>query len=374
MKHQILGFLYKIAKYFFFKVDAELVHNCITMFGELLGNTQQGRDLVRNLFYFKDKKLTQNVAGLKFDNPIGLSAGFDYEAKLTQILPEVGFGFATVGTITNLEYKGNPSPRMGRLPKSKSLLVNKGFKTEGVDAIIERLQGLSFEIPIGISVGRSNSSTLKTVDQSIEDIALSFEKLKKANLKNAYWELNISCPNLIHGGKGITFYPPRNLEKLLTHIDKLKLKKPLLIKMPITEENKSFTKMLDVIIKHRVSGVIIGNLQKDRKNPAFDKFEIKNAGKGNFSGAPCFKRSNELIALTYKSYSKRLTIIGCGGVFNAYDAYEKIKLGASLVMMITGIVYEGPQLIGQINRDLVELLKRDGYDSISRAVGATHSL
>lgn len=371
MKAAIFSLFYRsVLKPLMFMVDPEFVHNRMTHMGKFLGASDYGKNIAKTLFYFKDKKLTQKIAGLTFDNPIGLSAGFDYNANLTQILPSVGFGFATAGTITNIPYEGNPKPRLGRLPKSKSLLVNKGFKNNGVDEVIKRLSELSFQIPLGISVGRSNSPTLTNLDESIEDILTSFKKLEKAKLKNGYWELNISCPNLIHGGQNITFYPAKNLERLLAKLDRLKLSKPLLIKMPITETNDSFVKMLDVIGKHKVAGIIIGNLQKDRKFPGFDKNEIATAGVGNFSGKPCFARSNELISLAFRKYGNKLIIIGCGGVFNARDAYEKIKLGASLVMLITGMIFEGPQVIGQINKELVELLSRDGYKNISEAVGA----
>ena len=154
------------------------------------------------------------------------------------------------------------------------------------------MKRLRFEIPIGLSVGRSNSATLKTIEESIGDIIESFKKFEAAKLATAYYELNISCPNLIHGGKNITFYPPKNLEKLLAKIDKLNLKKPLFIKMPITEPNLATEKMLDTIVKYKVSGVIFGNLQKDRTNPTLDKAEVAAATAGKFRGGPRRARSN----------------------------------------------------------------------------------
>ena len=118
-----------------------------------------------------------------------------------------------------------------------------------------------------------------------------------------------------------------------------------------------------------VSGFIFSNLVKDRTNPLFDKEEIENAGKGNFSGKPTEKLSNNLISAVYKKYKNRFIIIGCGGVFTGADAYEKIKRGASLIQMITGMIYEGPSVIGNINKELAELLKKDRYKNISEAVG-----
>lgn len=362
MLSKVLETGYKqVMKPVLFQFDPEFVHNEMTARGELLGKTKITKSLIHSLFYYQDNSLQQKIAGIKFENPIGLAAGFDYEAKLTQILVDVGFGFQTVGTITNLPYEGNPKPRLGRLPKSKSLMVNKGFKNKGADAIIKKLSGLEFGIPVGISIGSEKGS--------IADITSAFKKFEKTKVENSFYELNISCPNL-HGNK--SFYPSKNLEQLLLAVDTLKLKKPIFIKMPISESNKAILAMLKVITHHQITGVIFGNLQKDRTNPALDSDEVSKFKKGNFSGKPTFDRSNELISLCYKNYKDKLIIIGCGGVFTAEDAYTKIKMGASLIQMITGMIYEGPQVIGQINEGLVKLLRQDGFKNISQAIGAEH--
>ncbi len=128
--------------------------------------------------------------------------------------------------------------------------------------------------------------------------------------------------------------------------------------------------MLDVILKYQINGVIFGNLQKNRKDRALDQEEVAKWKKGNFSGKPTQLRSDELIKLAYQYAGKKLVIIGCGGVFNAKDAYRKIKNGATLVQMITGMIFEGPQIIAVINRQLAYLLQNDGYSSISEAIGA----
>lgn len=350
----------------FFSIDAEKVHTNMLEAGHWLGSNEITQNITELIFGYKNQKLEQKITNIKFSNPIGLAAGFDYEADLPNILPHVGFGFGTIGTITNRAYEGNSRPMLGRLPKSKSLLVNKGFKNQGIKKIAEKLKSQSFEIPIGISIGRTNTLDLKTQKQSIADIASAFTIAEQANLANKYYELNISCPNL----KGdITFYPPKNLGDLLKQIDKLKLSKPVFIKMPIEKTDKETLAMLEVIAKHNVSGVIFGNLQKDRKDPALDPAEVSKWDKGNFSGKPTWKRSNQLVQLAYRHYNKKLIIVGCGGIFSAEDAYTKIRLGASLVQLITGMIYEGPSLISSINLGLVDLLEKDGFKSISEAVG-----
>lgn len=364
----VTGVIYKnMFKPILFLIDAEVVHNFFLGLGEIFGNIGFKKKIYSFLLSVKDPALKQKIEGINFDSPLGLAAGFDYEARLTQILPSLGFGFGTAGTITNMSYKGNPKPRLGRLPKSKSLMVYKGFKSSGANEAIKRLSKLKFDFPVGLSIGRTNSRRLKTQKQSVEDVVSAFKKFENSNVENAYYELNISCPNLFGD---ISFYPPRNLDALVGEIEKLKIKRPVFVKMPIEKSDREVLAMLKVLEKYKfIKGVIFGNLQKDRNHPSFDKAEVKRFKKGNFSGRPTKERSNELIELAYKNYKDRFTIIGCGGVFSAKDAYEKIKKGASLIQFITGMIFEGPQVVAQINLGLIELLQRDGYRKIDQAIG-----
>ena len=143
--------------------------------------------------------------------------------------------------------------------------------------------------------------------------------------------------------------------------------------MPVDFTTKETEQLCEIAIKHNVRGLIFGNLTKKRKNPLFDKEEIKKAGKGNFSGIPTQKKSNQLIKFVYKKYKNRFVIIGCGGIFTVEDAYKKIKLGASLVQLITGMIYQGPNLIGEINHNLVQLLKKEGFSNIKEAIGVENN-
>lgn len=361
-------FMYKLfGKPFFFLLPAEFVHEQAFFWGELLGKISPIKALFRRFFVYENPMLKTKVEKIIFANPVGLAAGYDYEAAFPQILPHVGFGFQTIGTISNHPYEGNTKPRLGRLPKSQSLLVNKGFRNPGADAIIEKLEGSTFEYPVGISIGRTNNNETGTLEKAIDDIVSGFRKFEGSKVKSSYYELNISCPNL----KGsLSLYPPKNLKALLTAVEKLKLKKPVFIKMPIEKSDAEVEEMLKVIISFKyISGVIFGNLQKDRKDQSFVAEEVAKAGKGHFSGKPTYRRSNELIKLSYRLYGDRLVIIGCGGVFTAEDAYRKIRYGASLIQLISGMIFEGPQRISQINRGLVQKLTDDGFEHITDAVG-----
>ena len=191
--------------------------------------------------------------------------------------------------------------------------------------------------------------------------------LEAANVVPLY-EVNVSCPNT-YGGEPFT--TPVRLEKLLSAIDELRLAKPVFIKLPTDKSWTQFKALLRVIDNHRVAGLTIGNLVKNRaklKHP--DK--LSSDVKGNLSGLPAQKITTELIYKTYEAYRDRFVIIGVGGVFTAVDAYEKICAGASLVAMVTALMFEGPQVVGEINEGLVKLLDRDGFATITEAIGSAH--
>jgi dihydroorotate dehydrogenase (fumarate) len=177
--------------------------------------------------------------------------------------------------------------------------------------------------------------------------------------------VNLSCPN-VKGGE--PFSESKNLEKLLTAIDAVELDVPLFIKMPNQLSWDKFSALLDIAASHSVTGITIANLVKDRSKITLHDV-LSDATPGGLSGAPTFEPSNECIRQTYLHYGNRFTIIGVGGVFTAEDAYTKIRLGASLVELVTGLIFEGPGIIGDINKGLVALLARDGFTSIEQVIG-----
>lgn len=338
----------------FFWFDPETVHDSITKIGSFMGKVPLFKTLTRWFFSFQHPVLHKKLLGIDFVNPVGLSAGYDYDGDLTQIIPSVGFGFHTIGTVTLEPYEGNQKPRLGRFPNSKAILVNKGLKSIGAQAIINKLKNLEFHIPTGISIGSTNKGYHSDKEQ-ILDIVKCFTLFEKSSLKHAYYEMNISCPNTFGGEP---FCSRDRLDSLLTALDKLSIKRPVFVKMPIDQPEKESLQLLKVIDKHTIQGLIIGNLTKDRENPDVlpeDRAEWKKR-KGNVSGKPTFERSNNLIALAKKHYGDRFIIIGTGGIFTAEDAQEKMRRGADLVQLITGMIFEGPAAIGLINLGLADKL------------------
>lgn len=338
-----------------FKFNPETIHHLFVRFGKYLGMTSITRAVTRWCFSYPNP-VPITLAGIDFPNKVGLCAGFDYDADLTQILPDIGFGFATLGTVTLHPYEGNTRPMLTRFPNSKALLVNKGFKSIGAHAVIKKLEGQSFRIPIGISIGSTNKIFTSSAEQ-IADVVETFRLFEASRVEHAYYELNISCPNT-KGGQPFT--DAKRLDSLLKALRPLQIKKPVFVKLPIDiadgmSRSATHTQLLSLVERMSkeawIVGLISGNLTKDHANTAVTTTERAHwkDHKGGVSGKPTFERSNALISALRKRFGSRFLIIGTGGVFSGEDAVTKIQAGADLVQLITGMIYQGPQVIGDIN-------------------------
>ncbi len=361
----LFAFVYqKFLKRIFFEFDPELIHDHITFMGQLLGSNIITRKITSLMFNFQDKSLQQNILGINFKNPIGLAAGFDKNARLTSILPAVGFGFEEVGSITGESCMGNKKPRLWRLKKSQSLMVYYGLMNDGCEKIAERLKGKKFQFPVGISVAKTNSKDTVDEQKGIDDYFKAYKTFVENGIGD-YYTINISCPNAFGGEP---FSDPEKLDRLLSKITTIKNQKPIFLKMPAEISELILDKIIEVARKYKISGFISTNLAKNRNNQNIkDKHVPVNGG---MSGKVVQELSDRQIAYIYKKTKGEFVIIGCGGIFSAEDAYRKIQLGANLIQLITGMIFEGPQLIGQINQGLAELLKKDGYKNITEAVGS----
>jgi len=293
------------------------------------------------------------VNGLKYGTPFLVAAGFDYNGRLSRILPHVSFGGEEVGSVTAKPYGGNPKPRMSRLRRSQSIIVNKGLKNEGVEAVIKRLKSLPVPVPearprgrsfiIGISIARTNCAESAGVEEGIADYIYSFRRLNEENVGD-YYTINISCPNSF-GGEAFT--TPALLERLLRALSAVKCSKPVYVKMPINLPWDKFHELLKIIDAHGLQGVVIGNLNKNYDYLDY-RAEAPEAYAGGLSGKPCQSLSTELIRQTRKAYGSRFTIIGAGGVSSWEAAKEKFEAGADLIQLITGMIYEGPGLVKEM--------------------------
>ena len=339
--------MYKsVLKPILFRFDPESVHDFFTDAGEWLGSNVLGRALIRLIYGYKGPDISKTVDGITYKTPFLLAAGFDYNARLFRALPQIGLGGEEAGSVTAKPCEGNHKPRLTRLPKSKSILVNKGLRNSGVDAIIKHLKSTPREagFVLGISIARTNCKETADINAGIADYVYSFRRLNEEGVGD-YYTINISCPNAF-GGE--TFATPDLLPRLLTELKKIPCSKPVYIKMPINLPWPTFDALLKIIDMHGMNGVVIGNLNKD-----YDSLDVPSEApavfKGGLSGKPCTHLSTDLIYKTREMYGKRFTIIGVGGVMSPETAMEKFTAGADIIQLVSGLIFEGPGLVGRMN-------------------------
>lgn len=336
----------RFVKPILFLFHPDLIHEVFVALGAFAGRYRPLRTLVSFMFEYKGKDISKVVDGVTYVRPVLLSAGFDNNGQLTRILRHVSFGGEEVGSVTAKPCEGNPRPRMTRLIRNKSIVVYKGLRNDGVDAIIERLQSVP-KTPgyvVGISIARTNSKEANlTPGAGVADFVESFRKLNEAGVGD-YYTINISCPNAF-GGETFTEVPL--FQMLMDEIVKVRTTKPVYIKMPINIEWAHFAQLLDVADKHGVQGVVIGNLNKNYKDLEHPE-DAPAEFRGGLSGKPCRALSTELIRKTRALYGKRFTIIGVGGVLTPEDAMEKFSAGADLVALITGMIMGDPWVMRSI--------------------------
>ena len=337
-----------------FRFDPESVHDFFTSFGVFAGKYGILRKLVALVYNYQGTDISKTVDGIRYRTPFLLSAGFDYNGQLTEILPCIGLGGEEIGSVTARPCEGNPEPRLTRLKVSQSILVNKGLRNEGVDVIIERLKkrNVSKDFVCGISIARTNDEKSVPIEAGIEDYAYSFKRLNEENVGD-YYTINISCPNAF-GGEAFT--TPLLLERLLSALKTIPCTKPVYVKMPINIPWAQFDSLIQIILKYKLSGVVIGNLNKD-----YSCLEVREEApsmyKGGLSGKPCTHLSTELIYKTREAYGNQFTIIGVGGVMSPATAQEKFGAGADLVQLISGLIFEGPGLVKKLDRAYARNMK-----------------
>jgi len=224
---------------------------------------------------------------------------------------------------------------------------------DGSEAVASRLEQKQFRLPVGTSLAPTNDEQTMDYQEALKDYLISYRCF--ANI-GSYSTLNLSCPNTCNDQP---FTDAVKLGELLAEVKKIPTKKPLFLKLSPDLSKDALDKILQTAEKYQVDGLICTNLTKKGNNPH---------GKGGLSGKALEAKADEMLADIARQ-SRKFVLIGCGGIFSAEDAYRKIGLGASLVQLVTGMIYEGPELISMINEGLVEYLKRDGFSSLEQAIG-----
>lgn len=378
IRNFILHVLYRAVRPLIFLMEPESAHYSLKRVGVFLGSNPITRFITGLFFDYSHKSLNTTVDGIKYRNPIGLSAGFDKDGELTKIYPSIGFGLAELGSFTGEVCPGNPGRRLFRMVKSKAIVVWYGLNNQGAEVIAKRLAGQDFgRLRVGVNAAKSNITPQFELQESIRDYLKTMTAFKDIG---DYFTVNISCPNTQDGEP---FVDRDNLDALLIAINE-KIRpitdKPIYVKLAADLPFEEIDIIVDGCVKHGMEGVVLTNLAKPAGNTEHLPEEYPTtkgllpAGKGAMSGQPLQRISTNVIRHVYRRTRGSLTIIGVGGIFSAKDAYEKITSGASLCHMITTMIFDGPQNISEINRGLVKLLKADGFSSISEAVGSRNPL
>jgi dihydroorotate dehydrogenase len=332
-----------------FCFDPEKVHHFTFKLIRFASKIPLIPNLIRSLYVVKDKRLERNLFGLTFNNPVGLAAGFDKDAKLFNELSNFGFGFIEIGTLTPKPQEGNPKKRLFRLTSDSAIINRMGFNNGGVLEAVERLKK-NKGVLIGGNIGK-NKTTLN--EEAVNDYKICFEALFN---HVDYFVVNVSSPNTPNLRALQDKEPLTNLLKdLQIENQKLSLRaqsksqKPILLKIAPDLTNEQLLDIINIVGETKIDGVIATNttisregLQSDNKNET-----------GGLSGKPLTNRSTEVIRFLAKKSNKSFAIIGVGGIHSAKDALEKLEAGADLIQLYTGFIYEGPKLIKDINKALI---------------------
>jgi dihydroorotate dehydrogenase len=309
--------------------------------------------------------LAVRAFGLDFDGPVGLAAGFDKGDASVAGLFALGFSHVEIGTITPRPQAGNDRPRLFRLPEHRALVNRMGFNNEGAEACARRLEALPREArlgPVGVNVGKNKATPN---EEAVSDYLACIDRLHPYA---DYLVVNISSPNT----PGLRALQEKDqldrlLRACLARLRERAPGKPLLVKLAPDLAPEALDEAVDVAIAAGVAGIIATNTTLSR---AGVEGHPRAKEQGGLSGAPLEALATSVVRRCHARAAGRVPIVGVGGVMDAEGAYAKIRAGATLVQVYTGLVYGGPRFVKRLNDGLVALLARDGFARIEDAVGA----
>ena len=304
-----------------------------------------------------DPILRTTVAGLDLPNPVGLAAGFDKNAQVPDAMLRLGFGFVEAGTVTPLAQAGNPRPRIFRLVEDRAVINRLGFNNQGLEAAVPRLQARRGRLGI---VGANIGANKEAVDRTADYVT----GVRATAALASYLSVNISSPNT----PGLRALQDRGaLADLVARVLEARgsIATPVFVKVAPDLTPAEIDDIARVAIDARLDGLIVSNTTLSRGGLSAPTGEA-----GGLSGAPLFETSTAILRAFRSATGGALPLIGVGGIGSGAQAYAKLRAGASAVQLYTALIYEGPGLVTRIKRELAALLRRDGFDSVSQAVGA----
>jgi dihydroorotate dehydrogenase (fumarate)/dihydroorotate dehydrogenase len=340
-----------------FRTDAEWMHGCAIRAGAIVSGSASACARIAAWCAAAHPRLAMEIAGVRFASPLGLAAGFDKSARAVPALGALGFSHVEVGSISADPSSGNPKPRLFRVPAEQALIVNYGLPNDGAEAIAQRLAATARGVPLGINIVSTNRGAAQAEPDGavIDDYVRALARLQPLA---DYLCLNLSCPNT-REGRGF-FHDVRRLSRLLDAIGSHGVDKPLFLKVAPFAGDAELDAFLAAVAPAPFVTGFSTNLPPGNR-PGMP---------GAVAGKPCAALADQAIRQLYRRMDRgRYRIIGSGGVFCAEDAYRKIRLGASLVQLMSALVYEGPGVVKRIVEGLAQLVERDGFARVTDAVG-----
>ncbi|WP_223579930.1 quinone-dependent dihydroorotate dehydrogenase [Sphingobacterium sp. GVS05A] len=341
--------MYKLVKPIFFTMNPEMAHHKVTSGLNVFSKIWGAKQLLNTIFTVEDPRLEREVFGLKFKNPVGLAAGFDKNAEYISDMTNLGFGFIEIGTVTPKPQPGNDKPRMFRLVPDEALINRMGFNNQGADVAATRLKNLKDRkgLLIGGNIGKNK---VTPNEEAVNDYIYCFNALFD---DVDYFVVNVSSPNT-PGLRDLQEKEPlKNILNTLQDLNKAKpTPKPILLKIAPDLTDSQLDDIVEIVMETQIAGVIATNTTISREGLKSQQELIQEAG--GVSGRPLTKRSTEVIRYLSEKSNKAFPIIGVGGIHSAKDAIEKLDAGASLIQVYTGFIYEGPGLIANICKGILQ--------------------
>ena len=386
---------YRLMTPILFQIDPETAHTGALHSGQFLGSVlsvfQTAQKNFRSMIFktanflvgdsrlvvdeTKQSRLTTTVNGVTYRSPIGLSAGFDKNGRLSQFFFTSNLiSHCEIGSVSYYPWHGNPKPRLFRLPEDKAVINRMGLNNDGAEIVANRLCETVGGgcVKIGVNITKTPDSTIEGED-AVADFVKSYNFMRYIDTID-WITLNISCPNTAEGKTFEDVGALTSLLSALTGTEDDGVRKPIHIKVAPIASNKieswkeDARKIFEIAKKFNVSALVIANTVPDRdfKSPPLKSSPSILGERGGLSGRPIFERS---IPLIQEAYKNDLTVVGVGGVFTGSDAYRLIRSGASLVQLYTAMVFEGPWVFRDIENGLERHLVLDGISNVQEAVG-----
>jgi dihydroorotate dehydrogenase len=354
-----------LARPLLFRLDPEQTHHAAL---QVARHMRWVRAPLRAISAVHDPRLSVEIRNLRFDTPIGLAAGFDKSAGAVETLAALGFGFVEIGSVSRFPSKGNPRPRLFRLPADRAIVVAYGVPNEGAEAVATRLARSQSDVPIGVNIVKTNHGRGSRPERADEIIADYVEATRVLTPVADYLMFNLSCPNTEDGRD--FFADPARLTKWLAAIGALNLKIPVFLKVSPLGGIAMIERLLSAADAHAYVRGFSFNLPSDKPVGLLSPESAWRHLPGAVSGPPSAPLLDFCLRECYRRMDRgRYELVSSGGVFTGEGAYAKIRNGASLVQLLTALVYEGPRVVRRITKELAAALARDGFKNVREAVG-----